>query len=95
MGIYDNCNLLELDELDGAKTDYLSLAETKLEEFKDIQTYKYVMRKGDRIDRVAKTLLGSTEHWKYILLVNPKYMDPTEIEVGDVINIPIVEEDDE
>jgi hypothetical protein len=88
MSIYDESKLLTLTESDGADTDYLSLFEGIVPDFRNIKTYKYKVQEGDRIDRIAKALLGSTEYWKYIMLVNPKYMEPSEIVAGDIIQIP-------
>ena len=95
MSIYDRCQLLELEEKDGATTEYLSINEVMLPDFRNIETYKYIVQLGDRIDRIARVLLGSSEYWKYIMLVNPKYLDPTDIQPGDIIDIPKLTEEEE
>ena len=94
MDIYENTEVLDFEESDGAVTKYLSLFETMIPSFKNVATYKYIWKNGDRIDRVSYALLGSTEHWKAIMLVNPKYMDPTDIVAGDIIKIPHLKEAD-
>lgn len=95
MSIYDGSKILELEEADGTVTDYLSTNEAMLPDFIFIETYKYIVQFGDRIDRIARVLLGSSEYWKYIMLVNPKYLEPSEIQAGDIIKIPKIQLDEE
>jgi len=91
MGIYDVCQKMELEEKDGAVTEHISIFEGMLTDYRHIDTYKYIVQTGDRIDRIARVLLGSVIYWKYIMLVNPKYLDPTDIKAGDIIFIPKIE----
>ena len=88
MSRYDDCREMELLEKDGAVTKYLSLNEVMLTDYKYIKTYKYRFKRNDRIDRIALVLLGKSFLWPYIMLVNPQYMEPSEIQSGDIILIP-------
>jgi len=92
VSVYNACVDMELIRADGVVVDYISIHQAMVPLFRDIEYYKYIFKEGDRIDRVAKSLLGSTEHWKYIMLLNPQFRDPTELKKGDIIKIPVMEE---
>ena len=51
-----------------------------------VKYYRWV--DGDRIDRVAHSVLGDPELWWRIMDVNPEINDPHSISPGDVIRLP-------
>lgn len=55
---------------------------------KATEFFQYVWVEGDRIDRVANTLLGTPAFWWKIMDVNPEIGNPGNIPVGTILRIP-------
>lgn len=54
-----------------------------------VSTYsQYIWRESDRIDLVAKELLGDASQWWKIMDFNPELLNPLGIPVGTAIRIP-------
>jgi len=52
------------------------------------EVFKHQWKQSDSLDGLANHYLGDPQLWWVILDVNPKYMLPWEIEIGDVLRIP-------
>jgi hypothetical protein len=50
--------------------------------------YYYTWTQRDRIDLVAKTLLGNSALWWVIMDYNPEISNPLDIQIGSVLRIP-------
>lgn len=48
---------------------------------------------SSRLDKIAYTYYDNAAIWKLILLANPQYLSESDIEIGDVLRIPLPKED--
>ena len=48
---------------------------------------------GSRLDKVAYNYYDNAALWKFILLANPQYLTEADIEIGDIIRVPLQKED--
>ena len=54
----------------------------------DSEVIRYQVIQGDTLDYLAYQYLGDTRLWWVILEVNPQYLTPWDIRIGDIILIP-------
>lgn len=52
----------------------------------------YQFKQGDRLDNLSYQFYGKSHYWWCILDCNPKYLSELDIEVGDYIFIPPIDE---
>jgi hypothetical protein len=48
---------------------------------------------GSRLDKVSYNYYDNAALWKFILLANPQYLTEADIEIGDIIRVPLQKED--
>ena len=48
---------------------------------------------ASRLDKIAYSYYDNAALWKFLLLANPKYLSEADIEIGDVIRVPMTKED--
>ena len=48
---------------------------------------------GSRLDKVPYNYYDNAALWKFILLANPQYLTEADIEIGDIIRVPLQKED--
>jgi len=48
---------------------------------------------GSRLDKIAYNYYDNAALWKFILLANPQYLTEADIELGDIIRIPLQKDD--
>lgn len=54
----------------------------------DSEVIRYQIKQGDTLDGLAYEYLGDSSLWWFLLDINPEYLSPFDIKVGDILLIP-------